>query len=54
MSTKKMQSKKKLFIREIQIIKRLNHPNIIKSYDVFTDSKYLYIVQEHCSGGDLS
>ena len=32
---KKMQKKKYLFLREIQIIKNLDHPNIIKSHGIF-------------------
>lgn len=41
---------------EIQIMKGLNHPNVIKLYDVHLDIKneYLYLVMEYCDGSDLS
>ena len=33
---------------EIEIQRKLNHPNILKSYDNFEDSTYMYIVLELC------
>ncbi|KAK2196655.1 bifunctional EF-hand domain/Protein kinase domain/EF-Hand 1 [Babesia duncani] len=39
--------------REIQIMKTLDHPNIIKLYEVYEDFEYLYLVMEMCSGGEL-
>ncbi len=38
---------------EIDILKICQHPNIIKLYDIFDNSDYIYIVMEYCSGGDL-
>ena len=38
---------------EIDILKICQHPNIVKLYDVFDNSDYIYIVMEYCSGGDL-
>ena len=32
---------------EIQILRKLDHPNIIKLYEVFEDEKNLYLVQEY-------
>ena len=32
---------------------KLDHPSIIKMYDVFEDERFLYIVMELCSGGEL-
>lgn len=32
---------------EIQILRKLDHPNIIKLYEVFEDDKNLYLVQEY-------
>ena len=38
---------------EIQIMKQLNHPNIIKLYeDIRTNDKY-YLIMEYCNGGSL-
>ena len=39
--------------REILIMKRLDHPNIIRLFEVFEDSKNLYLVMELCTGGEL-
>ena len=38
---------------EIEILKVCQHPYIIKLYDVFENIDYIYIIMEHCSGGDL-
>lgn len=41
--------------REINLLKSLNHPNIVKFYDSFTDvASNIYIVTEYCNYGDLS
>ena len=41
---------------EINILKELHHPNIVKYYDNIIDkaSTKIYIVMEYCPGGDLS
>ena len=41
------------FISEVEIISRLDHPNIIKIYEMYEDSKRYYIVSELCTGGEL-
>jgi len=38
---------------EIEILKISQHPSIIRLYDVFENIDYIYIIMEHCSGGDL-
>ena len=38
---------------EIEILKICQHPYIIKLYDIFENVDYIYIIMEHCSGGDL-
>ncbi|OMJ70518.1 hypothetical protein SteCoe_31492 [Stentor coeruleus] len=38
---------------EIQILKTLHHPCIIKMFEYFEDEKRLYIVLEKCNGGEL-
>jgi len=40
-------------INEVEILKRLDHPNIIKIYEFYHDEKYFYIVTELCTGGEL-
>ena len=42
-----------LLVREIKILKELDHPNIIKFFETYEDKKYLHIVMEHCKGGEL-
>tara|TARA_B110000285_G_scaffold196846_1_gene228072 strand:+ start:27 stop:266 length:240 start_codon:yes stop_codon:yes gene_type:complete len=41
------------FQREIEILKRLDHPNIIKLYEFYKDEKRYYLVTEICTGGEL-
>ena len=38
---------------EIKILKKLEHPNIMKIYEYFDDSKNIYILSELCDQGDL-
>lgn len=38
---------------EIKILKSLDHPNIIKIYEFFSDDINYYIINEFCSEGDL-
>ncbi|CAD8179513.1 unnamed protein product [Paramecium pentaurelia] len=38
---------------EVDILKRLDHPNIIKIYEFYQDNKNMYIVTELCTGGEL-
>lgn len=38
---------------EIQVLKQLDHPNIIKLYDIFEEEKYLCLVIELMEGGEL-
>lgn len=40
-------------IKEIEILKLLDHPNIIKVYEYFNTTENLYIVLEFCNGGEL-
>ena len=38
---------------EVKISKQVDHPNIIKTYEIFEESGKIYIVMEYCSKGDL-
>ena len=42
-----------LMINEVNILRDLDHPNIIKIYEVYEDENEIYIVQELCTGGEL-
>ena len=44
---------KKYLINEINILKMLNHPNIVKFVDLKKTSNHYYIMMEYCNGGEL-
>jgi calcium-dependent protein kinase len=46
-------SKKSMLLREIALIKMLDHPNVIRVVEVFQSHTKLYIVMELCTGGEL-
>ncbi|KAI8363642.1 kinase-like domain-containing protein [Mortierella sp. GBAus27b] len=39
--------------REIAIMKLINHPHVIRLYDVYETDKELFLVMEYVSGGEL-
>ena len=39
--------------KEIEILKKLNHPYIIKLYEYYSTSKHLFLINEICDQGDL-
>ena len=39
--------------REINILKKLEHPYIMKLYEFYSDEEYFYLINEFCSEGDL-
>ena len=45
---------KKYFDNEKNILNELDHPNIIKLYEVHETTQYHYLVMELCNGGGLS
>ncbi|CAK94087.1 unnamed protein product (macronuclear) [Paramecium tetraurelia] len=42
-----------LIKREIAILQKINHPNIVRLYDVARTNNYLYMFLEYCADGDL-
>ena len=45
--------KKKCILREIEILKKLNHPNIVKLYDTIISDKNILLIQELVNGISL-
>jgi calcium-dependent protein kinase len=39
--------------REFSILRDLDHPNIIKFYEIYGDDKYFHFITEFCGGGEL-
>lgn len=39
--------------REIDILRCVDHPCIIKLYDVYEDERFIHLVTELCTGGEL-
>tara|TARA_B100000575_G_scaffold252443_1_gene220431 strand:+ start:6978 stop:8123 length:1146 start_codon:yes stop_codon:yes gene_type:complete len=44
----------KYFHNEVDLMKQLEHPNILKLYDVVKTNGNIYLILEYCNGGDLS
>ena len=40
-------------MREIEILKNLDHPNVMKIYEFLEDDKNYYLIEEFCDEGDL-
>lgn len=43
----------KLLEEELFILQKVDHPNIVKFHQSFIDYRYVHIVMEHCTGGEL-
>ena len=41
------------FRNEINILSKVDHPNIIRLYEIFEDSRYISLIMELCTGGEL-
>jgi len=39
---------------EIEILKNIDHPNIMKIFEFFEDDKNIYLINEFCGGGDIA
>ena len=50
---KNFQKDNKEILREIDILKNLDHPNVMKIFEFLEDEKNYYLIQEFCDGGDL-
>ena len=53
MKEKISDSSRATIISEVEILKALDHPNILKVFEVYEDSNQISIVTELCQGGEL-
>ena len=52
----KLQKKYKaldVIMAEIKVLNTLDHPNIVKYFETYDDSRYIYLVMEYVKGSDL-
>lgn len=40
-------------MKEISILRKMNHPGVIKLYEVYENDSYIYLVKELLKGGEL-
>ena len=38
---------------EVDLLKKVDHPNIVEYFETYDDKHYLYLVMELCTGGEL-
>jgi calcium-dependent protein kinase len=48
-----IQRRKSAFEKELDIMKMVDHPNVMMLYEIFEDEEHLYLVAAACSGGHL-
>lgn len=50
------ESEKQLLVSEVNLLRELKHPNIVRYHDRIIDrtNTTIYLVMEYCEGGDLS
>ena len=41
------------FRNEVEILKQIDHPNVIKVYEYFMDAKNFHLVTDLCRGGEM-
>lgn len=47
------QMEQKFFEAELSILRKLDHPNIMKIYEVFEDNVNYFLITELCRGVEL-
>ena len=53
---KMSEREKKQLVTEVNILRELRHPNIVRYFERFVDREksLIYIIMEYCEGGDLA
>jgi calcium-dependent protein kinase len=39
--------------REVRILLKMDHPNIVNLFAVYEDTKYFHLLMNMCAGGEL-
>ena len=42
-----------IVFNELEILKKIDHQNVVKIYEFYVDNDNFYLIQEYCPGGDL-
>lgn len=50
---RRSQDDERMIIQEINSLKKLDHPNIMKVYEFYSDSDNYYLILEYCQGQEL-
>jgi calcium-dependent protein kinase len=40
-------------IEETTILSQMDHPNIVKLFEIFNDENAYYLISQYCDGGEL-
>jgi NIMA (never in mitosis gene a)-related kinase 2 len=53
---KMSEREKQMLVSEVNILRELSHPNIVRYYDRIIDRDFskIFIVMEYCEGGDIA
>jgi len=46
-------TRREMFVREMEYLATLNHPNICRGFEAYEDEESIYLVMELCRGGEL-
>ena len=49
----KLKDNLEAILEEVEILTKLDHPNIVKYYETYFDDRYIYILTEYIGGGEL-
>ncbi len=41
------------FLKEVVLLRELDHPSIMRVFEFYEDTKFIYLVQEYCQGCEL-
>lgn len=51
--SKAQTAKGQKMITEALILRKLDHPNIVKIFDLYKDNRFVYLITELCTGGEV-